>query len=105
MKQNRNPVTLFSVKEGARIENTLFKAKWGVVPVNLAALLKRNSQVFYKLGVLKNFAKFSDLKPATALNMTPVQVFSCELVEILITPNTPGLKSNEENTYVGALFQ
>ena len=29
MKQNINPVTLFSIKEGARIENTLFKAmKW-----------------------------------------------------------------------------
>ena len=43
MKQNINPVTLFSIKEGARIENTLFKAiKWEVVPVKLTALLKRN---------------------------------------------------------------
>ena len=31
-----------SIKEGARIENTLFKAKWQVLPVKLAALLKRN---------------------------------------------------------------
>ena len=32
MKQNINPVTLSSIKEGARIENTLFKGKWEVVP-------------------------------------------------------------------------
>ena len=42
MKQNINPVTLCSIKEGTRIENTLFKAKWEVVSVKLAALLKRN---------------------------------------------------------------
>ena len=42
MKQNINSVILFSIKQGARIENTLFKAKWEVVPVKLAALLKRN---------------------------------------------------------------
>ena len=42
MKRNKNPVTLFSLKEGAKVENTLFKAKWEVVPKKLAALLKRN---------------------------------------------------------------
>ena len=43
MKQNINPVTLFSIKEGARTENTLLKAKReGTSPVKLAALLKRN---------------------------------------------------------------
>ena len=30
--------TLFTKKEGARIGSNLFKAKWGVVPVKLAAL-------------------------------------------------------------------
>ena len=42
MKQNINPITLFSITEGAKIESTLLKAKWKVVPVKLAALLKRN---------------------------------------------------------------
>ena len=42
MKQNINPVTLFSIKEGARVESTLFETKWELVPVKLAALLKRN---------------------------------------------------------------
>ena len=42
MTQNTNPVTLFSIKEGARIENALFKAMWEVEPMKLAALLKRN---------------------------------------------------------------
>ena len=42
MKLNINPATLFTKKEGARIGGTLFKAKWGVVPVKLPALLKRN---------------------------------------------------------------
>ena len=42
MKLNINPATLFTKKEGARIGSTLFKAKWGVVPVKLPALLKRN---------------------------------------------------------------
>ena len=43
MKQNINPVTLLSIKEGARIENTLLKANGeGTSPVKLAALLKRN---------------------------------------------------------------
>ena len=41
-KQNINPFILFSIKEGARIEDTLFKAKWEVVPVKLAALPKNN---------------------------------------------------------------
>ena len=40
MKQNRNPVTLFS-KKGASIDITLFKAKWEVVALKLAVLLKR----------------------------------------------------------------
>ena len=40
MKLNIN--TLFTKKEGARIGSTLFKAKWGVVPVKLSELLKRN---------------------------------------------------------------
>ena len=40
MKLNIN--TLFTKKEGARIGSTLFKAKWGVVPVEHAALLKTN---------------------------------------------------------------
>ena len=30
------------MKERARIESTFFKAKWEVVPVKLAALIKRN---------------------------------------------------------------
>ena len=43
MKQNMNPVTLLSMKEGARIENTLFKAiKGEVMPVKFTTLLKRN---------------------------------------------------------------
>ena len=42
MKQNINPAVLFSIKKGARIEKTLFKAKWEVVTVKLAALLKSN---------------------------------------------------------------
>ena len=42
MKLNINPVTLFTKKERARIEITLLKANWGVAPVKLAALLKRN---------------------------------------------------------------
>ena len=33
---------LFSIKEGAGKESTLFKAKWKVVLVKLAALLKKN---------------------------------------------------------------
>ena len=75
--------------------------------------------MFYKLGVLKNFAKIpgktpvlethlnalAGLKPVTTLKMTPAQVFSCELVEILRKSNTSRLKSNMENTYVGDLFQ
>ena len=40
MKLNIN--ALFTKEEGARIGSTLFKAKLGVVPVKLAALLKRN---------------------------------------------------------------
>ena len=40
MKQNRNPVTLFS-KKGARLDITLFKAKWEVVALKVAVLLKR----------------------------------------------------------------
>ena len=40
MKLNVN--TLFTKKEGARIGNTLFEGKWGVVPLKFAALLKRN---------------------------------------------------------------
>ena len=42
MKQNINPVTLLSIKKGARIEKTLLKAMWEVVPVKLAASVKRN---------------------------------------------------------------
>ena len=38
MKLNIN--VFFTKKEGARIGSTLFKAKLGVVPVKLAALLK-----------------------------------------------------------------
>ena len=33
---------MFSIKKGARIGSALFKAKWEVVPVKFAALLKRN---------------------------------------------------------------
>ena len=42
MKLNINPAMLFTKKEEAGIGSTLFKAKWGVVPVKLKALLKRN---------------------------------------------------------------
>ena len=42
MKQNINPVILFNIKEAVRTEITLFKAKWKVVPVKLAALVIRN---------------------------------------------------------------
>ena len=42
MKLNINPATLFAKKEGSRIRNTLLKARREVVPVKLAALLKRN---------------------------------------------------------------
>ena len=42
MKLNINLATLFTKKEGVRIGSTLFKATWEVVPVNLAALFKRN---------------------------------------------------------------
>ena len=42
MKQNINPVTLFSIKEEARTGNTLFKANWEAVPVKLADLVNRN---------------------------------------------------------------
>ena len=41
MKQSTNPVTLFS-KKGARLESTLFKAKWEVLALKLAVLLKRD---------------------------------------------------------------
>lgn len=41
MKQNINKVTWFSIKEGARIESTLFKAKQEIVTVKLE-VLKRN---------------------------------------------------------------
>ena len=53
--------------------------------------------MFYKKGVLKNFAKFTekylrwnlffnkvaDLSPATLLKKPPTQVFSCEFCKIL----------------------
>ena len=40
MKQNIKPLALLTIKEGDRIEGTLFKARQRVVPVKLAALLK-----------------------------------------------------------------
>ena len=42
MKQNINPVTLFSITEEARTGKTLFKANWEAVPVKLADLVNRN---------------------------------------------------------------
>ena len=42
MKLKINPATLSTEKEGARIGSTLFKVKWEVLPVKLAALQKRN---------------------------------------------------------------
>ena len=42
MKQNINLVTIFDIKEGTRTENAMFKVDLEVVPVKLAALLKRN---------------------------------------------------------------
>ena len=42
MKLNINLATMFTKKEGDRIGSTPFKAKWEVVPVKLAALLKSN---------------------------------------------------------------
>ena len=42
MKLTINPPTFFTKQEGARIGSILFKVKWEVLPVKLAALLKRN---------------------------------------------------------------
>ena len=42
MKEDINPVILFSIKEASRIEITLFKAKWEAMAVQLATLLKIN---------------------------------------------------------------
>ena len=47
MKLNINPAALFTKQEGARIGRTLFKVKWGIVPVKLAAILKKN--FFYEI--------------------------------------------------------
>ena len=64
MKQNIYPVTLFSIKEGPE-QSTLLKAKWKVVGVKLAALLKRSFP----------FETFSSKFPR---NYSSLRVASCE---------------------------
>ena len=51
--------------------------------------------MFYKIGVLKNFAEFTwkQLRSVTLIKKTPVQVLSCEFCEIFKNPfwqNTSG---------------
>ena len=48
MKLKINPPTLLTEKKEARIGSTLFKVKWEVP-----------SQMFYKIGVPKNFTELS----------------------------------------------
>lgn len=53
MKQNTNPVTLFST-EGAIIDGNLFKAKWEFVILKLEVLLKWH---FYYENLFSNFLR------------------------------------------------
>ena len=58
-------------------------------------LQSSHSLLFYKIGVLKNFAEFTWKQPrsVTLIKKTPVQVLSCEFCEIFKNPfwqNTSG---------------
>ena len=61
MKLNINPATLFTKNKGVRIGSTLFKAKCWVVPVKLAALLKKKFLYETFSGTFLRSHSFQDL--------------------------------------------
>ena len=79
---------------------------------------KQSLEVFYKKGVLKNFAElqlcqslfFSNvgcLKPATLLRKTLAQVFSCEFCEIFkntFSTEHIQMTASEQNTFWQLVF-
>ena len=62
---------------------------------NKHGFIKQPFTMFYKIGVLKNFAEFTpkQQRSVTLIKKTPMQVLSCEFFEILKNPfwqNTTG---------------